>query len=186
MLAYLFLSKVTTITQSNSLSTIFPFVHFCLTNSQKHWQSKISWLAVFARLRRLYDITSWLAKRSPMRGWVEIRMPLMLVCGNTTYEHERMEIRMPLMLVCGNTTYEHERNTNFHPPWYYNIIPHTSMSGIRISIHPLIGARFASQLVMSYKRRRRANIPDNKMKLKILKWNCACGSSFGLLGSYSP
>ena len=31
MLEYLFLSKVATLTQSNSLSAIFPHVHFCLT-----------------------------------------------------------------------------------------------------------------------------------------------------------
>ena len=30
MLAYLFLSEVATLTQSNSLSAKFPYVHFCL------------------------------------------------------------------------------------------------------------------------------------------------------------
>ena len=43
MLAYLFLSKVATLTQSNSLSAIFPYVHFCLTTGQKYWHSSIRW-----------------------------------------------------------------------------------------------------------------------------------------------
>ena len=41
MLAFLFLSKVATLTQSNSLSAIFPYVHFCPTAGQKQWHSSI-------------------------------------------------------------------------------------------------------------------------------------------------
>ena len=48
MLAYLFLSNVATLTQSNSLSAIFPYVHFCLTTGQEHWHSSIAAVAVFA------------------------------------------------------------------------------------------------------------------------------------------
>ena len=54
MLAYLFLSKVASPTQSNSLSAIFfPYVHLCLTTGQEHCG-----IAVFACLRRLNIITS--------------------------------------------------------------------------------------------------------------------------------
>ena len=43
MLAYLLLSKVAGLTQSNLLSPIFPYVHFCLTTCQEHWYGSICW-----------------------------------------------------------------------------------------------------------------------------------------------
>ena len=52
MLAYLFLSKGATLTQSNSLSGISPRVYFCLTPVRNIV------IAVFVHLRRLNDITS--------------------------------------------------------------------------------------------------------------------------------
>ena len=36
-------SKVPTLTQSNSLSAIFPCVHFCLKTDQDFWHSHIFW-----------------------------------------------------------------------------------------------------------------------------------------------
>ena len=50
MLAYLFLSKVVTLKQSNSLSVIFPYVHFCLTTGHKHWHSSICWHSIIRSL----------------------------------------------------------------------------------------------------------------------------------------
>ena len=65
MLAYLFLSKIATLIQSNSLSAIFPYVHFCFTTGQEYWHNSILWqciaifagIAVFVRLRHLNIIT---------------------------------------------------------------------------------------------------------------------------------
>ena len=70
MLAYLFLSKVATLTQSNLLSAIYRYVHLCLITDQEHWHGSICWhssirgnssiragIAIFARLQRLNVIT---------------------------------------------------------------------------------------------------------------------------------
>ena len=43
MLAYLLQIKIAILTQGNSLSAIFPYVHFCLTSGQEHWHSNICW-----------------------------------------------------------------------------------------------------------------------------------------------
>ena len=45
MLAYLFLIKVAALTQSNSLSALFPYVNFSLTTGMEHWHSSICWLS---------------------------------------------------------------------------------------------------------------------------------------------
>ena len=44
--------KVATLSQSNSLSAIFLYVHFCLTTGQKHWHSSIFWHSSVCRLSR--------------------------------------------------------------------------------------------------------------------------------------
>ena len=49
-LASRILSKVITLTRSNSLSAIFSYVHFILTTGQKHWHSSIFWHGRFCSL----------------------------------------------------------------------------------------------------------------------------------------
>ena len=36
-------SKVATLKQRNSLSAIFPYVHFYLTTGQEHWHGSVGW-----------------------------------------------------------------------------------------------------------------------------------------------
>ena len=64
MLAYLFLSKVATLTQSNSFPAIFPYVQYHLTAGIAAFAgiSVFASIAVIARLRRLDVMTIWQAK----------------------------------------------------------------------------------------------------------------------------
>ena len=82
MLAYLFLSKVATLTQSNLLSAIFPYVHFGLTTGQEHGIAVIAGIAIFARLWRLNVITSWRVDGALTGKMVEsLVLPHMAVSG---------------------------------------------------------------------------------------------------------
>ena len=47
MLASLFLSKVATLTQSNILSAIFPYVHFYLATGEEHSRDRASPFVVY-------------------------------------------------------------------------------------------------------------------------------------------
>ena len=66
MLAYLLLSKVATLTQSNLVSVIFPCENFYLTTGREILAgiAVFASIAIFARLRHLDVFTSWRMKRT--------------------------------------------------------------------------------------------------------------------------
>ena len=55
MLAYLFIRKVVTLTQSNLISAIFPYVHFCLSTGREQWYSSFCWHSCI----RWHSIIRW-------------------------------------------------------------------------------------------------------------------------------